>query len=70
MAYEVEVEDCALVEKAVHQKLSDKRVRKYREFFHIPLKEAIQLLDEVAEEFQGNLFIFETVQLIAMLRHP
>ena len=41
LEYEIKVRNCELLEKQVHEKLSDKRVRKGREFFRIDTATAI-----------------------------
>lgn len=50
--YERDVPDCVLAEKLVHQRLKKHRYRANREFFVIPLQEAISTVEEVIyEEF-------------------
>jgi hypothetical protein len=44
----VHVKDCALVERHAHAKLDAKRVRSNREFFLLPLNEAIAVVREIA----------------------
>lgn len=39
-------DDCELAEKMVHTKLTKHRLNEYREFFEIPLNEAIQIVDD------------------------
>lgn len=50
VAYEIEVSDCDLVEKLIHEKLANKRINKDREFFHVTLKEAIKTIEKVTND--------------------
>lgn len=52
VAYEIEVSDCDLVENLVHNELAKHRFNKDREFFEIPLKEAISKIDKVIKELE------------------
>ncbi len=52
VAYDESVSDWKLAEQAIHKRLEQKRVRNNREFFSIPLKEAITVVSEVALEFR------------------
>jgi hypothetical protein len=54
VAYEVTVFDCDSVERDIHNRLSDFRVNEDREFFNIPLKTAIQLVEEIMQLHQSN----------------
>lgn len=51
VAWDVFVKDCDQVERIVHKKLDDIRVKKDREFFAIQLKDAISLLSEIVAPF-------------------
>ncbi len=60
VAYENRVSDCGLVERLVHQKLKTTRANFNREFFYIPVKDAIRAVEEVVKELEHqhklNLF--------------
>ncbi len=49
VAYEVPVLDCRLAEQKIHERLSAYRVRDKREFFSLPLKDAIKIVQEIVE---------------------
>ncbi|MBD2770985.1 GIY-YIG nuclease family protein [Iningainema tapete] len=49
VSYEEDVPDCTLVEKLIHQKLSNYRYKKNREFFVLPLQEAISKIQKVTQ---------------------
>jgi hypothetical protein len=48
--YERDVPDCIQVEKLVHQKLEKYRYRANREFFVLPLQDAISTIEEVIQD--------------------
>jgi hypothetical protein len=50
VAYQEYVSDCDLAEKLIHRRLAEHRVNRGREFFELPLKEAIKVVAEVAAE--------------------
>lgn len=50
VAYDVEVSDCDLVEKLIHQELAKKRINQGREFFKLPLKDAVKMVERVITE--------------------
>lgn len=50
VAYAEEVADCLIVEQLIHQRLAAFRVNKGREFFHLPLREAIRVVSEIARD--------------------
>lgn len=55
ICYERDVPDCVLAEKLIHQKLKKHRYKANREFFVIPLQEAISTVEKVVyEEFDKN----------------
>jgi hypothetical protein len=49
VAYEEQVSDCKAVERVLHQLLADHRVQSSREFFYLPLKDAIKIVRQVAK---------------------
>jgi hypothetical protein len=51
VAWDTLVTDCDQVEKIIHEKLAHVRARNDREFFAVPLKQAIAVLSEVAARF-------------------
>jgi hypothetical protein len=57
--------DCEAVEKRLHQMFRTHRVNPNREFFRVPLKEAVRALHEVAAEFKET----ETLNGAEMLPH-
>lgn len=52
VVYEELVSDCRAVEKRLHQIFANYRINPNREFFRIPLKEAIRMLQQVAADYQ------------------
>lgn len=50
IAYQEHVRDCDLAERLIHSRLAHCRVNKRREFFELPLKDAIRILSDVANE--------------------
>lgn len=52
VAYENEVSDCNLVENLIHKELEKYRVNKDREFFSIPLKQAIKAIEKVIKDLE------------------
>lgn len=50
VAYEEHVKDCTLAESEIHKRLSAYRVTDRREFFRLPLKDAVRVVSEVARE--------------------
>ncbi len=60
IAYQEYVIDCDLAEKIIHRKLARYRVNKRREFFEIPLKDAIKIVTEVAQGI-GNEDLIEKI---------
>ena len=54
VAYEVSVSNCDAAESEIHNRLSDFRVNENREFFNIPLKASIKLVEEITLPYQGD----------------
>ncbi|MEW5886182.1 MAG: GIY-YIG nuclease family protein, partial [Pseudomonadota bacterium] len=54
VAYEALVSDCHAVERIVHERLRGARSTTNREFFEVPLKDAIRIISEVASQFAPN----------------
>jgi len=54
VAYEEQVHDCDLAERIIHDRLKEYRYSRDREFFQIPLKDAVRVAREVAEELEGG----------------
>lgn len=54
VAYEILVDNCVLVEKAIHHRLKEKRSSTNREFFYHPLKETIQLINETINDINNQ----------------
>ena len=52
VAYENEVSDCDLVEILVHKELKKYRISEDREFFNVPLKEAIKTIERVITDLE------------------
>ena len=52
VAYEHPVEDCGLAESKVHERLAQYRVNNNREFFKIPVKDAIETVRDVVVEIE------------------
>ncbi len=48
------VSDCEIVERRLHQMFSACRVNPKREFFRVPVKEAVRALHQVAAEFKES----------------
>lgn len=53
VAYDLLVDDCDLVEKVVHNELSEYRLNKKREFFRLSLKDASVKVQEVVERYRS-----------------
>lgn len=54
VAYAEAVPDCAAAEALIHSRLANYRLHQGREFFHIPLRDAIRELSEIAKEVRGS----------------
>lgn len=50
VAYAEEVADCFVAEQLIHQRLAAFRLNKGREFFNIPLREAIRVVSGIARD--------------------
>ena len=48
VAYDVYVSDCSMAEKLIHKKLERYRFKRNREFFHLPLRQVIPVMEEIA----------------------
>ena len=69
VVYDELVTDCETVEDAVHHRLAGYRVSDDREFFRVPVKEAIRTLREEAAGFQVNpLKLSRRVEILPALR--
>ncbi len=57
VAYEEEVPDSCIAEKLVHDELTQQgfRINDSREFFSIPLKNAIQIVSQVARQLRDSM---------------
>lgn len=70
VAYELLVPDYEIAEKIVHQKLDQFRPNNNREFFVLPLKKAIAMLDEILSQTSfevGEKLLYETDRILASL---
>ncbi len=52
VAFELLVADCKSIEQIVHERLASNRLSHNREFFDVPLKDAIDVINEVARSFE------------------
>ncbi len=52
VAYSEEVPDCAAAERLIHVRLDQFRTNQDREFFHLPLRDAVRALARIAEEIR------------------
>ena len=50
VAYEAKTSDCHLAEAVIHKELAEYRYKSNREFFKIPLKKAISLVEQILSE--------------------
>lgn len=50
VAYDVYVQDCIIAEKVIHQRLDSYRYVKNKEFFMLPLKQAIKIVEEIVSQ--------------------
>lgn len=50
VAYEAKTSDCHLAEAVIHKELAEYRYKSNREFFKIPLKKAIPLVEQILSE--------------------
>lgn len=67
--YDELVSDCGAVEDAIHRRLAGYRVSDDREFFRIPVKEAIRTLQEEAAGFGVNpLALKRRVEILPALK--
>ena len=67
--YDEIVSDCEEVEHRLHQRFAGYRVSPNREFFRVPVKEAIKALREEAQHFQiSPLTIPERVEVLPQLK--
>jgi hypothetical protein len=55
VAYSEDVPDCAAAESLIHARLDKYRTNQQREFFHLPLRDAIRELAEIAEEVRRSV---------------
>jgi hypothetical protein len=67
VAFSEEVSDCQIIEKEIHLQLENFRYSKNREFFEIPLTQAIKIIGKKIEDFEkifklkSSLKIFNSV---------
>lgn len=54
VAYELPVSDCDAAERLLHQRLASRRISSDREFFAIDLREAIERLRQLSEEYPAT----------------
>lgn len=54
VAWHALVTDCEHVERLIHQKLAHARTRNDREFFAVPLKEAISIVSNIVRPYSCN----------------
>lgn len=67
--YDELVSDCNAVEDAVHRRLAGYRVSDDREFFRVPVKEAIRTLQEEAARYRVNpLNLKRRVEILSVLK--
>lgn len=67
--YDELVSDCRAVEDAVHRRLAGYRVSHDREFFRVPIKEAIRTLQEEAANYRVNSLILKRrVEILPALK--
>ena len=69
VVYDEFVSNCDEVEQILHKKFEDYRVNKRREFFHIPIKEAIKALQEISKNFQVNQADISEISIFGGLKH-
>jgi len=50
VAYEIKIKDIHIAERLIHSKLSQYRYTSNREFFQLPLQQAIQLVQDIAQQ--------------------
>jgi hypothetical protein len=50
VVYEEDVQDCVFAEKQIHEKLKQYRYKREREFFILPLNQAISIVQQVIQE--------------------
>lgn len=62
VAYDVYVSDCNIAEMLIHKKLESYRLKRNREFFHIPLRQAIPIIEEIAEHV-GKIIDYPSLEL-------
>jgi hypothetical protein len=53
VAYEAQVSNCDVAENMIHQRLGAYRISENREFFELPLKDAISVVDEIIKEIDN-----------------
>ncbi len=57
VAYQQEVSNCELVEQEIHANLSNFRYRNNREFFEMPLHEAVRMIPQIIDKIEIRLRI-------------
>ncbi|MBD2436455.1 GIY-YIG nuclease family protein [Nostoc sp. FACHB-110] len=70
VVHEEFVSDCVAVEKRLHKMFSDYRINPNREFFRIPLKEAVRALQQVANVYRvanNQPIEYNSVQAVEIL---
>ena len=55
VAYEWNTIDCDTAESHIHERLATRRYSKDREFFSLPLKEAIEIVSSVCQQFPSPI---------------
>ena len=69
VVYDELVSDCEAVEKRLHEQFSGYRVNRGREFFRIPIKEAVKALQQEAKNFPiGKVEESQTAEMLPSLK--
>lgn len=68
VVYEEIVSDCKEVERRLHERYTGFRVSSDREFFRIPIKDAIKALQDEASNFPQSPIAFRRVEILPALK--
>jgi hypothetical protein len=69
LVYDELVNDCRAVERSLHKRFSEYRVNDRREFFRVPIRQAIAALQEEAKAYPVIPLAEERIDILPRLEH-